>query len=65
MAQLAKMPVVRPAQIAEAQQPDPNVALLIQSLQSADVEPKQVAVVDGMPQDDVSQYLLDASAPGK
>ena len=51
--------------VADAQQPDPNAALLIQSLQPADDEPKQVAVVDGMPQDDVSQYLLDASAPVK
>jgi hypothetical protein len=68
---IVKMPDMNPSPIvADAQQADPNVTLLIQSLQPADDEPKQdepkqVAVVDGMPQDDVSQYLLDASAPVK
>ena len=47
--------------VADAQPADPNVSLLIQSLQPADEEPKQVAVADGMPQDDVSQYLLSAT----
>jgi anti-sigma factor RsiW len=54
-----------PANPAADPQSDANVALLLQSLQPMDDEPRQVALADGLPQDDVSQYLLEASTGGK